>query len=184
MVTDLLSLDVKQSRYNIPLCARLQRNTYSNVSAYMAILFSFWGKERLNNSTLAEELLPVQSHSFSLVILQLCCQETDGARHSKVLFFICISKAFHSSVSHFELFRDDRWVNKKHRLEQIKKVVDRENRGEWERKRKKCGAPAKKKSARKINKTDTLFHCQWHSGVIWSTYLCTVSRTIPASKND
>lgn len=91
-------------------------------------------------------------------------------------WFICISKAFGSSVSNFRLFQDDRRVNKKHRLQQIKKVAERENR--------KYIYEGAVKNARKINKTDTLFHCQWHSRVIWSTYLCTVSRTIPVSRND
>ena len=70
------------------------------------------------------------------------------------------------------------WIRKRC-LWRIKKIVEKVG---TRKKKKKRERGKQWRMHGKINKTDTLFHCQWHSRVIWSTYLCTVSRTIAVSE--
>lgn len=89
----------------------------------------------------------------------------------RAFLVICISKAPQSSPSNFKLFQDGSSVNKKNK--KTLPGASKESRGKRKQGKKKeaiyiyiyilrCAV----KNARQINKTDTLLHCQWHSGVI------------------
>lgn len=82
-----------------------------------------------------------------------------------------------------ELLNDDRGgeLKIKKRKEERKKEIKCQQQPQntrWSG----CGRKWFLENGRKINRVRTWFHCQEHSGVIWGSYLCSVSRTILEKK--